>query len=169
MDLLGIVIISFISAFGGGVVRDLLVDRTPFIFTESYPLFISLSIIVISLFLKINSVQKLEDSKVFVLSDTIGLAVFAYSGALIGIEYDFNFMGIVFLGLLTATGGGLIRDVVMSKSPFLLSEGFYGTVAIIIGILTYLVPMYSIMIISTGILIRIVAIRYGWRLPIKKY
>ena len=157
--------LSFVSAFGGGVVRDLLVGTTPFIFTEMYPLLVSLCIVVISLFFKLPVVQKLEHSKLFVLSDSIGLSIFAYTGSSIGMHYDFNFMGVVFLGLLTATGGGIFRDVMIQKTPYIFKEDFYGTVAIIVGILTFFFGMYPITIIIIGVLLRILAVKFKWKLP----
>ena len=170
LDFLGITLLALLSAFGGGVVRDLLVDRTPFIFTADYPIYTSLVVIIIASLFKIHTYEKLEEHKLFVLSDTIGLSVFAYTGASIGLQYSFNFMGVVFLSLLTATGGGIIRDTVISKIPYVFKSDFYGTVAIIIGILTFLLSFATIAygylyIIFIGVLIRVLAIRYRWELP----
>ncbi|HHB51942.1 MAG TPA: TRIC cation channel family protein, partial [Saprospiraceae bacterium] len=65
------------------------------------------------------------------------MSLFAYTGATIGLMYNFNFGGVVFLAFLTATGGGIIRDIIMNDVPFVLTNDFYGTVSIIIGVILF--------------------------------
>lgn len=172
-DALGIFFISFVSAFGGGVIRDLLVGRTPFIFTENYPLLISLVAVVVSYLFRLDAKENLENSRIFVWSDTIGLSVFAVTGALIGLEYNFNFMGVVFLALLTATGGGIIRDIILNKIPYVFGHDFYGTISIILGSLIFIfqdfLSLYSnagiYFLIFLGVLMRLLAVKNKWSIP----
>jgi len=169
-DLLGILIISLVTAFGGGIIRDTLVGSIPFVFTASYPLIVAFSVIVLSFILKYHNKEDLENNKLFILADTIGLSVFAYSGAIIAINNNLNFGGILFLSILTATGGGVIRDVIMQKETVVLTSGFYGSVALVIGTLVYIDNFlktniyHTITIIILGILLRLIAIKYNWKL-----
>ena len=171
-DILGVVVIAFITAFGGGVVRDLLTSRVPFIFHENYPISIVLVTIVLAYLLKLHKHTQLTDNIVFHLSDSIGLSIFAFTGAVIGLESEFNFGGVVFLSFLTAVGGGIIRDMMMNKVPFVLTNDFYGTIAIVIGILVWVLDRFSHLnttstlgVLSLGLLLRLLAIKYKWKLP----
>jgi len=172
LDLLGILIASFLTAIGGGIVRDILIDRTPFAFTHTYPsLTIVITIIIVVL---VNSQVKetLVNSKLFVLSDTIGLVAFSLAGALLGIEAEFNFFGILIVGFLTAIGGGVIRDVMINEVPAILISDFYGSIAILTSVLLYLLnSFFTLNSITLGgvaifaITTRLLAYKYKWRLP----
>lgn len=170
-DILGIIVITFMTAFGGGVVRDLLTSRTPFIFHENYPISIVLLTIVVAYIFKLHKHTQLHDNIVFNLSDSIGLSMFAFTGAIIGLESHFNFGGVVFLSFLTAVGGGIIRDMIMNKVPFVLTNDFYGTIAILIGALVWILSEFSLLnkittflVLSLGLGLRLLAIKYKWKL-----
>jgi len=171
-DLLGITIISFVSAFGGGVTRDILINSTPLIFSTTYPLIVVTIVIAVAFLLKYHHTEKLNENKLFVLADTIGLSTFAYTGAMTGLLIGFNFGGVLFLGLISAVGGGLIRDVIMGKEAYVLKEDFYGIVAIFISILTFFIHtfigvtiMWTSIIIFSGVILRLIAVKYNWHLP----
>ena len=171
-DILGIIVVSFVTAFGGGVVRDLLVDRVPFIFKETYPITIVSTTIVVAYIFKLHKHTKLTDNLVFIFSDSIGLSMFAFTGAIVALEAGFNFAGVVFLSFLTAVGGGIIRDMIMNKVPFVLTNDFYGTVAFILGTLVWLISTFdllnsisTIIILIFGIIMRLLAIKFQWKLP----
>ena len=171
-DILGILVVTFTTAFGGGVVRDLLTNRVPFIFKESYPISIILTVILIAYIFKLHKKNNLTDNKIFHLSDSIGLSIFALTGALVGIEGDFNLGGILFLSFFTAVGGGLIRDTMMNNTPFVLTNDFYGTIAILLGFIIWFFNEYLILndssktlILLFGIIMRLFAIKYKWKLP----
>ena len=160
------------TAFGGGVVRDLLTNRVPFIFHETYPINIVLITICIAYVFKLHKHTRLTDNIVFHLSDSIGLSMFAFTGAVVGLDSGFNLAGVIFLSFLTAVGGGIIRDMIMNKIPFVLTNDFYGTIAVLIGFGVYLTDtFYKLNAISTTLLLiigtfmRLLAIKYKWRVP----
>ncbi len=171
-DILGILVVSFITAFGGGVVRDLLTNRVPFIFHETYPISIVLLTIIIAYLLKLHKHTRLTDNIVFHVSDSIGLSMFAFTGAVVGLDADFNLAGIIFLSFLTAVGGGIIRDMMMNKVPFVLTNDFYGTIAILLGFLIWFIDSFfilntaiSVFLLVFGTVMRLLAIKYQWKLP----
>lgn len=171
-DILGILVISFITAFGGGVVRDLLVDTTPFIFKETYPIIIVTTTIVVAYIFKLHKNTTLTDNFVFIISDSIGLSIFAFTGALVALNSGFNFAGVIFLSFLTAVGGGIIRDMIMNKVPFVLTNDFYGTVAFILGFFVWLLSSLGLLnsvsttiVLICGIILRLMAIKLKWKLP----
>ena len=160
------------TAFGGGVVRDLLTQREPFIFHENYPISIVLLTITLAYLLKLHKHTKLDDNIVFKLSDSIGLSTFAFTGAVVALEAHFNFAGVVFVSFLTAVGGGIIRDMMMNKIPFVLTNDFYGTVAILMGACVWALEVFNLrnnlsssLLLILGVLLRLLAIKYKWKLP----
>ena len=175
-DLLGIIFIAFSTAFAGGVFRDIIVDRVPFIFEHTYPLSIALLTIFISYLSKLHYSQKVSENKLFLVSDSIGMNTFAITGSLIAVEHNFNLGGIVFLALMTAIGGSIVRDIIMNKTPYFLKNEFYGTIAIMDGVLIWLFDKLNlianitiIFILLFGVLLRLMAIKYHWKLPSIKY
>lgn len=172
LDLLGISLVSFITAFGGGIVRDIMVGNIPFVFTETYPILVAFIAIVFAFTFRLHNHTKLSESKFFLFSDTIGLVVFAVTGATVAVTAGFNFGGIIAMALLTAIGGGVIRDMILNKVPYVFTSEFYGTVAIIIGILIWGINSFYVLdpfainvVVMTGLALRAYAIRFKWRLP----
>jgi len=171
-DILGITFITFISAFGGGATRDILIGKTPGVFLDGYSLIVVVIVIIMAFVLNYHHSENLENNKFFVIADTIGLSTFAYTGATLGIQSALNPGGIIFLALFSAVGGGLFRDVIMNKHAYVLKEDFYGAVAVIVGLLViltnafgFLNPLTGIGIIGIGIAVRLIAIKYQWHLP----
>ncbi len=172
LDLLGIIIASSITALGGGVVRDVILDRTPFAFNEYYPAITVFSTIVLAFVFRLYRRQELERKWLFVISDTLGLVAFSITGALLAIEADFNFFGVIILSFVTAVGGGVLRDTMINQVPSVLISDFYGSIALIVAILLLLLSYFFIInpiivsIVATiAITIRLLAYKNGWHLP----
>ena len=169
LDILGIINISIITAVGGGVIRDLLTNNKPFTFSSYYPL----SIALITVFILLLFFKNIKDNSFyFNFSDAIGLSVFSLTGTLIGIENNYNVFGIIFLGTITAVGGGIIRDILINEVPNIFRNDFYASIAIIISIITFMANYFEILnelvsylIIVFGVSLRFVALKYNWRIP----
>ncbi len=172
LDLLGIVIAASLTALGGGILRDALLHRTPFAFSEYYPATtLAATIIVAFAFQSLRS-DKIEHKWLFVVSDTIGLIAFSITGALLAIGADYNVFGIIILSFLTAVGGGVTRDIMINQVPAVLVSDFYGSIALIVGImlagLNYFDAMSDLSILGVGlasILLRLIAYKKKWQLP----
>lgn len=136
LDILGIFISSFLTALGGGIIRDTIANKTPYVFDANLPIMLVIGTLVFSLVFKLHKITNFEGKMAFVISDAIGLSSFAITGSLIAIESDFNFLGVLMLAFLTAVGGGTLRDILINKVPSILVSEFYGTVAIIVGVIT---------------------------------
>jgi len=172
LDLLGIFIAAFLTALGGGVMRDVIASKVPFVFVDYYPLTIVLIVLCLSIIFKLHKKNKIEKSKYFILSDSIGLISFSISGALVGIHADFNIFGIALLSVITGTGGGIMRDMLLNKIPFVLTGELYGTISILVGFVIYalnlmhFVNIFSLTIVFIlALLLRLVAYDKGWHLP----
>ncbi len=174
LDLLGVLIATFLTALGGGILRDAIVDKIPFTFTHNYPALIVLIVLILMIIFKVHKRKSIENKAFFILSDSIGLISFSITGAIIAIEHHLNLAGVLSLSFLTAVGGGIARDVIINEVPFVLKTGFYGTIALLIGLVIYLLDIFdfiNIFTISTifvfSIILRLVAFYKKWSIPLK--
>lgn len=175
LDLLGIIISASLTALGGGVVRDVILDRTPFAFNEYYPALTLLSTIAIAFVFRLYRREQIERQWLFVISDTIGLVAFSITGALLAIGAGFNFFGVIILSFLTAIGGGVLRDILINQVPSVLVSDFYGSIALIVSILllvfsaiTGLSTLIVAAVAAVAIAVRLLAYLKGWHLPTLK-
>jgi len=172
LDFLGILISVFLTAFGGGIIRDVLVDHTPYIFTHDIPALMIIAVMALLILFRFHKRDTIENRFYFILSDSIGLISFSITGAMIAIESALNLTGILVLAFVTAVGGGITRDVIINEVPFVFKTGFYGTVSLLVGLCIYLLDilhMHSVYTIASvflcGVGIRMVAYYQKWSLP----
>jgi uncharacterized membrane protein YeiH len=173
LDFLGALISVFLTALGGGIIRDIAVDRTPYTFTHSIPALTILIVMILLILFRFHRRDSIENKLLFILSDSIGLISFSITGALIAIEAELNLTGVLALAFVTAVGGGIIRDVIINEVPFVLKTGFYGTIALLIGLTLYILDLYDlisfdtmIMVFTVGIVLRLVAYYKKWAIPL---
>ena len=133
MDVLGFVMIGTITGIGGGTIRDLLLGRTVWWTQDPAELILCVAASLITFFLIKNDITR---RKGMIWSDTLGLAAFGVVGCHIALEFGSPFVIAVFMGMVTATGGGLIRDVLTNTQPMILCGQPYATAALL-GSLSY--------------------------------
>ncbi len=170
-DIVGIIILSIITGVAGGTIRDIIIGRFP-PNSISDPTYVGISVASgIVLFFLYPHLQK--HWNLFLKFDAIGLGVFSITGATFAYNvFGLNFLAIAFAGILTAVGGGILRDVFVNEIPFIFVKELYVTasfvgVIVFYGLLAGNVPLFAASVI--GIIIttatRIVAMRYNWNLP----
>ncbi len=172
LDLLGLIISASLTALGGGVVRDVILGRIPFAFNEYYPAITVIVTIFLAFSFRLYRKEQLERQWLFIISDTIGLVAFSITGALLAIEVEFNFFGVMILSFLTAVGGGVLRDTMINQVPSVLISDFYGSIAIIVSILLLLLAQMNMIntwgvagVAAFAILLRLLAVTKQWHLP----
>jgi len=172
LDILGIFIASFLTALGGGVIRDIIAHKPLYAFSNNLASVLVICVVIVAIFFKIHRFNTIEKNGIFILFDTFGLVSFAISGALVGVDVGFNFFGVVLLSLITAVGGGVLRDMLINKVPLILTSEFYGSVALVVGMLIYLLEktdlmhfMTIVMVFIIGLLLRFIALWRDWHLP----
>ena len=172
LDLLGLIISASLTALGGGVVRDVILGRTPFAFNEYYPAITVIVTILLAFAFRLYRREKLERKWLFVIFDTIGLVAFSITGALLAIEVEFNFFGVMILSFLTAVGGGVLRDTMINQVPAVLISDFYGSIAIIVSILLLILVQMDMVntwgvasVAGFAIFLRLLAYHKQWHLP----
>jgi len=173
LDFLGTLISVFLTALGGGLIRDIAVDKTPYTFIHNIPALIIFIVMMLLILFKFHKRDSIENKPLFILSDSIGLISFSITGALIAIEAKLNLTGVLALAFVTAVGGGIIRDVIINEVPFVLKTGFYGTIALLIGLTLYVLNLYDLISFYTmsivfigGIVLRMVAYYKKWAIPL---
>ncbi len=133
MDVVGCVLIGAITGIGGGTTRDLLLGRTVW-WTEN-PIELIL-VVVAALAAYFWGTSDSSNKKAMVWADTLGLAAFGVVGCHIALDFGSPFLIAVFMGMVTATGGGVIRDVITNTTPMIMSGQLYATAALL-GSLLY--------------------------------
>jgi uncharacterized membrane protein YeiH len=175
-DVLGLLVLGFATALGGGLIRDALLHRTPAAFIDAGPAIYALigcAIVLVSHWLS-KKVWGLADpdSRTFLVLDAIGLAAFTVIGASAGASVGLNAFGIIMLAALTGVGGGMIRDLLAGETPLVLKADFYATATVIGGVLFFLLDWLAIspatnsaVTFAVTLLLRLLAIQYKWQLP----
>ena len=172
LDILGVFISSFLTALGGGMIRDVLADRTPYVFTTNLPVILVVFTVLIALLFKLHKIDDLEGKTAFIISDAIGLVSFSITGSIVAIQNEFNFLGVLILAFLTAVGGGTIRDILINRVPSILVSEFYATVALIIASIMFILEVLELRNLGTitivfifGVALRLFAYYRKWHLP----
>jgi len=126
-DILGVIVIAWLPAIGGGTLRDLLLDQTVFWLEDPMILWLP-TLAGVAAFLAPRFWSRIRS---LVWVDAAGLALFAVVGAAKAIELGHGLGVATLMGVITATAGGLLRDVVCNETPLLLRQDIYATAAII--------------------------------------
>ena len=172
LDILGVFIAAFLTALGGGMIRDVLADRIPYVFTTNLPVILVVCTVLIALLFKLHKIADLEGKTTFIISDAIGLVSFSITGSIVAIQNEFNFLGVLILAFLTAVGGGTIRDILINRVPSILVSEFYATVALIVASIIFVLELLHLRSLPTltlvfifGVVLRILAYYKKWHLP----
>lgn len=172
LDLFGVVVLGFLTALGGGMLRDVLVGRVPAALQSAGDVAVAGLGVALGVVLALEVEGRLRDTPALLLPDAVGLAAFAATGAAVGVETDLNLFGVVVVATLTGVGGGSISDLLLVEVPAVLREDFYATPAALGGVVAWTavelsLPVAVATLAAAGsvLLVRLAALRYDWRLP----
>jgi uncharacterized membrane protein YeiH len=170
LDLFGVFIVAFVTAVGGGTLRDILIDRTLVSWMQDLNYVYAISAATIFAIIIRKKIAYLRTS--LFLFDTIGLGIFTIIGTEIGIQEQLHPVITVILGTLTATFGGVLRDILCNEIPVIFKKEIYA-MACIAGAITFI--LLSNLEINTNtnyiittlivIIIRLVAVKFKLSLP----
>ncbi len=169
-DIFGILVLATVVGVAGGITRDVIFGRFPTAFSD--PIYISMTVTVgvVMFFLYTKFKSKMN---IWLVFDAVGLGVFSILGASIAYQVvGMEFLPMLFAGMITAIGGGILRDVFVREIPIVLVKEVYA-VASIIGIVVFYgilnagvdIQVASVIgiVVSTGT--RLLAMKYNWNLP----
>jgi uncharacterized membrane protein YeiH len=169
MDLVGFAFLGTVTGVGGGTLRDVLLGLPVFWVTE--PVYLIACVLVSGLLFFTAHIPQ-SRHRFLLWVDAIGLALFAVTGAQKALDYSQDATVAVVMGVITATGGGIIRDLLGGESPVILSREIYASAAlagaaIFVSLVAVGTPREFALGTGFGIsfLIRAAAIHYGWSLP----
>jgi len=170
-DIVGIIILATITGVAGGTIRDIMLGNFP---PNSIldPTYVIIAVVTgIILFFSYPRLKK--HWNIFLKFDAIGLGVFTIIGATFAFQaFGLNFLAIALAGMLTAIGGGILRDVFVNEIPIVFVKELYA-IASFVGILVFYFSLMFLdqlyvatilgIIVTTGL--RLVAMKYNWNLP----
>lgn len=180
MDIFGVTFLGLITAFGGGILRDTLIGRTPPAFFTNYWMILAGGVAALVVFWVARILKERYFSREDAIEhtnnvfDALGLGAFAVTGARVTMEAGFErqWFLVLAMGMTTAIGGGLLRDLMLREIPFVLNKRIYAIAALFGATLYYLMHRFGVaewLCAVAGILItfllRLLATHYKWNLP----
>jgi len=173
LDLFGVLVLSYVAATSGGILRDLLIGAVPPPGIADWR-YIAASVLAGLVTFRWRATIERVHSSVQVF-DAGGLALFAVSGALKALGYQLGPVTAVLLGMLTGTGGGMVRDVFTARVPEVLRGDVYavaalaGAAVVVVGRMMQL-PSTMVAVMGAALCfgLRFVAIRRNWQLPVAR-
>lgn len=170
MDIFGIFVVAFVTAMGGGMLRDVLIGNTPVVWMRdlTYLVVVTFGTIVALVFRKKLIYLRLS----LFLFDAIGLGIFTIIGIETGISAGLHPIICITLGSMTACFGGVVRDILCNDIPVIFRKEIYATICIVGGIIFFILKQTSLsdslIYLTTSLLIillRLIVVKYKWSLP----
>ncbi|WFU69207.1 trimeric intracellular cation channel family protein [Bradyrhizobium sp. CB2312] len=173
LDLFGVMVLSFAAGNSGGITRDLLIGAVPPGAVGDWR-YLGVSLVAGGVTFYFSPLI-VRMSNAVLYFDAAGLALFAVAGSSKALSFGLNPAMATVLGMITGIGGGMVRDVLLAEIPTVLRADLYAVAAlvaagiVVIGhvLLLPVVPVTAVALISC-FLLRVMAIRRGWRLPVAK-
>ena len=169
-DWFGAYIVGLVTAIGGGTLRDILLDTTPFWMENGWYLAVTgISLAYVIMFRK----QLVRLNSTFFFFDTIGLALFVVIGIQKTIAFGYPMWVAVVMGTITGAFGGVVRDILINEVPLIFRKDVYGTACIAGGLIYWIMiitgaspVIQQLTCVATVILIRLLAVKYNWSIPV---
>jgi uncharacterized membrane protein YeiH len=169
-DIFGVIIIAFVTAVGGGMLRDILINAHPINWIGDLNYLYTIFAAVIFTFLVKSKIAYL--SKTMFLFDTIGISVFTLLGLQKGLSYELHPLVAVIMGMISAVFGGVLRDVLTNRVPLIFEKEIYASACLAGGVMYLILNHFRVQeninfIISAlvVVIIRVVAVRFSLELP----
>ena len=169
-DWFGAYVVGLVTAIGGGTTRDLLLDVTPFwMLQPSYIIITGIALVAVILM-----GQKMKRfNNAFFIFDAIGLGLFVVVGIERSIAAGFPFWVTIIMGMITGSVGGILRDLLINELPLIFRKDIYALACVFGGVVFYCCTLVKLPIeISqitaalSVILVRILAVKYHWSVPV---
>lgn len=170
LDPFGVLILSFVTAIGGGTIRDMLLGEFPVAWMQNETLILLIFFSAVGTMFFGSWLRKINTT--LFLFDAMGLGLFTIMGIEKALVHDLSMEVCVALGTVTGCFGGVIRDVLLNNVPLVFRKEIYAMASIAGGVLYFLLrespidnDVAKIICILLIILVRILAVRFKWSLP----
>jgi uncharacterized membrane protein YeiH len=173
LDLFGVVFVGFVAALGGGVIRDLAIDKVPPLAFGDWRYSVTAAVTSVVVFFSHPHLERIR--RTVLTLDAAGLGLFTATGTLAALKAGVPAVGACILGMLTGIGGGLARDILTAEIPVVLRQEVYalaallGAIVVVVGVKVG-VPATPLMVGAAVLIfvVRIVALRQRWSVPTPK-
>ena len=174
MDIFGVAVIAFVTALGGGTLRDVILGHFPIGWTQ-HPGYVYL-VISAGLLTTLVAPYMHHLQRVFLVLDALGLIAFSLIGCNIALELNYPAIVVIMAGMLTGISGGILRDVLCNLVPVVFRRELYASVSLAVCLLFLSLRMLDVdtelntaICFAGGLALRLLAIRLGWKLPTFSY
>ncbi|WP_281887321.1 trimeric intracellular cation channel family protein [Paenibacillus sp. YYML68] len=167
-DILGVFVLALVTAFGGGVVRNVLIGiPVTTLWGQGMYFKIALAAAFLVFIVPVVWIKKWKTWES--LFDAIGLSAFAIQGALYAVQLKVPLSAVIVAAMLTGIGGGMIRDVLAGRKPLVLRDEIYAVWAMLSGLLIglgWVQGSWQLLVLFAGIVVlRMLSVQLKWRLP----
>nr|WP_294169581.1 trimeric intracellular cation channel family protein [uncultured Sphingomonas sp.] len=173
LDIFGVLVLSFAACSAGGIVRDLLIGSVPPAAISDWRYFAVAVLAGVATFFWYSPVARLRTA--IAMFDAAGLALFAVSGTQKALAAGLNPVMSALLGMLTGIGGGIVRDLLVARTPAVLRGELYAVAALAGAAVVVAGHLLDLPAVPTALAgagscfgLRLLAIRRGWRLPVAR-
>lgn len=173
-DFVGVLTVAFVSAFGGGTLRDILLNRHPLYWIENWKFLVYIFAFSAVGLILLRYNKDFSSGKALMLIDALGLGLFCASGVGIALGMQVPVLPAALIGVITATFGGVLRDILCNRKPQLFqpTEPIYATCAfvgawssILLHFLGFPSALALVVCIAVTFLLRVLAVSFNFRLP----
>lgn len=174
MDIFGVAVIAFVTALGGGTLRDVVLGNYPIGWTQ-HPEYVYL--VILAGWATILLARFMHHMKsIFLMLDALGLVAFSLIGCNVALQFDYPVVVVIMAGMLTGISGGILRDVLCNQVPVVFRHELYASVSLFVCALFLLLraqgvgaELNTVLCLLLGFAFRMLALRFGWKLPTFSY
>jgi uncharacterized membrane protein YeiH len=173
MDVVGVFTVAFITAFGGGTLRDILLDRRPLFWVDHQEYAILIFVLALVAIPLMRTLRQIVSERLMIVADALGLGLFSVLGVVAALEAQMPLFIASMMGVITGTFGGVLRDIVCNDVPMVFRDGRPYAICAFAGCWLYLLLVQgqidgdlAMWISAAAIaLLRLVTWKFGVRLP----
>lgn len=174
MDIFGVVVIAFVTALGGGTIRDVVLGHYPIGWTQ-HPEYVYL-VVLAGLFTTLIARHMHHMKRLFLVLDALGLIAFSLIGCNVALQLNYPVVVVIMAGMLTGICGGILRDVLCNQVPIVFRRELYASVSLVVCALFLALraagvdtDLNMLVCFVLGFVFRMLALRFGWKLPTFHY
>ena len=174
MDIFGVAVIAFVTALGGGTIRDVILGNFPIGWTQ-HPEYVYLVILAgLATTLLARFMHHMKN--IFLMLDAMGLVAFSLIGCNVALQLNYPVVVVIMAGMLTGICGGILRDVLCNQVPVVFCRELYASVSLFVCALFLVLKstgidadLNTLACFIAGFGFRMLALRFGWKLPTFSY
>ena len=174
MDFFGVIVIAFVTALGGGTIRDVVLGNFPIGWTQ-HPEYVYL-VILAGVMTTVLARFMHHMKSVFLALDAMGLVAFSLIGCNVALQLDYPVVVMIMAGMLTGISGGVLRDVLCNQVPVVFCRELYASVSLVVCVLFLALrsagfdnDFNTVLCFILGFGFRMLALRFSWKLPTFSY